>query len=145
MCSLIDKRQHRERHTGMRSSVGTRQAALPNRMRRRFPKERLSRALKELVFWFSVLFFNNYSGMNFIFSLFSPLVFFYYFLHASILFQILFPCRLLHNTEQHSLCYTVGLGWLSILNISVRTSIWIPRGRGGGGRSWKVGIDIYAL
>ena len=29
--------------------------------------------------------------------------------HVSILFQILFPFRLLHNTEQCSLCYTVGL------------------------------------
>ena len=35
--------------------------------------------------------------------------------HVSILFQILFPFRLLHNTEQSSLCYTVGPGWLSIL------------------------------
>ena len=29
-------------------------------------------------------------------------------IHVSILFQILFPFRLLHNTEQSSLCYTVG-------------------------------------
>ena len=29
-------------------------------------------------------------------------------IHVSILFQILFPFRLLQNIEQHSLCYTVG-------------------------------------
>ena len=39
-------------------------------------------------------------------------------IHVSILFQILFPFRLLHNTEQSSLCYTVGPCWLSILSIS---------------------------
>jgi len=38
-------------------------------------------------------------------------------LHKSILFQILFPFRLLHNFEQNSLCCTVGPYWLSILNI----------------------------
>ena len=37
--------------------------------------------------------------------------------HASILFQILFPFRLLQSTEQSSSCYTVGPGWLSVLNI----------------------------
>ena len=35
---------------------------------------------------------------------------------ASILFQILFPFRLLENTEQSSLCYTVGPSWLFIFN-----------------------------
>ena len=40
-------------------------------------------------------------------------------IHVSILFQILFPFRLLHNIEQSSLCYTVGPCWLSILNIAV--------------------------
>ena len=40
-------------------------------------------------------------------------------LHVSILFQILFPFRLLQNIEQRSLCYTVGPCWLSILNIVV--------------------------
>ena len=40
---------------------------------------------------------------------------------VSILFQILFPIRLLHNTEQSSLCYTVGPCWLSILNTAVCT------------------------
>ena len=29
-------------------------------------------------------------------------------IHVAILFQILFPFRLLHNIEQSSLCYTVG-------------------------------------
>ena len=38
-------------------------------------------------------------------------------IHVSILLQILFPFRLLHNMEQSSLCYTVGPCWLSILNI----------------------------
>ena len=42
-------------------------------------------------------------------------------IHASILFQILFPFRLLQNIEQSSLCYTVGLCWLSIINIAVCT------------------------
>ena len=36
-------------------------------------------------------------------------------IHVSILFQILFPFRLLHNIEQSSLCYTVGPCWLSFL------------------------------
>ena len=39
--------------------------------------------------------------------------------HVSILFQILFPFRLLQNIEQSSLCYTVGPCWLSVLNIVV--------------------------
>ena len=34
-------------------------------------------------------------------------------IHVSILFQILFPVRLLQNVEQSSLCYTVGPCWLS--------------------------------
>ena len=42
-------------------------------------------------------------------------------IHVSILFQILFPPRLLQNIEQCSLCYTVGPCWLSILNIAVCT------------------------
>ena len=36
-------------------------------------------------------------------------------IHISILFQVLFPFRLLQNIEQSSLCYTVGPCWLSIL------------------------------
>ena len=39
----------------------------------------------------------------------------------SILFQILFPFRLLQNIEQSSLCYIVGLCWLSILSIILCT------------------------
>ena len=40
-------------------------------------------------------------------------------IHVSILFQILFPFRLLQNIEQNSLCYAVGPYWLSILYIVV--------------------------
>ena len=40
-------------------------------------------------------------------------------IHVSILFQILFPIRLLQSIEQSSLCYIVGPCWLSILNIVV--------------------------
>ena len=43
------------------------------------------------------------------------------YLHISILFQILFPFRLLHNIEQGSLCCTVGPCWLSILNTAACT------------------------
>ena len=42
-------------------------------------------------------------------------------IHVSILFQILFPFRLLQNIKQSSLCYTVGPCWLTILNITVYT------------------------
>ena len=42
-------------------------------------------------------------------------------IHVSILFQILFPFRLLQSIEQSSLCYTVGPRWLSILNTAVWT------------------------
>ena len=38
---------------------------------------------------------------------------------VSILFQIIFPFRLLYNIKQSSLCYTVGPFWLSILNAAV--------------------------
>ena len=37
--------------------------------------------------------------------------------HVSILSQIFFPFRLLHDIGQSILCYTVGPHWLSILNI----------------------------
>ena len=40
-------------------------------------------------------------------------------IHIFILFQILFPYKLLQNTEYHSLCYTVDPCWLSILHITV--------------------------
>ena len=42
-------------------------------------------------------------------------------IHVSILFQILFPLRLLQNIEQSSLCYTVGPCCLSTLNTAVYT------------------------
>ena len=38
-------------------------------------------------------------------------------IHTSILFQILFPFRLLQSIEQSSLCCTVGPCWLYILYI----------------------------
>ena len=50
----------------------------------------------------------------------------------SILFQIIFPFRLLQNIEQSSLCYTVSFCWLSILNIAAYTcqfqtpSVFLP-------------------
>ena len=40
-------------------------------------------------------------------------------IHVSILLKILFPFRLLHNSEQSSLFYTIGPFWLFTLNISV--------------------------
>ena len=40
-------------------------------------------------------------------------------IHVSILFQILFPFRLLQNIEQSSPCYTVGSCCLSILDVIV--------------------------
>ena len=45
-------------------------------------------------------------------------LFIFYF---SVLLQILFPFRLLQNSEQSSLCYTVDPCWLSILNMAVCT------------------------
>ena len=42
-------------------------------------------------------------------------------IHVSILFQILFPFRVLQSTEQSSLCYTGGPCWLSVLNIAACT------------------------
>ena len=42
-------------------------------------------------------------------------------IQVSILFQILLPFRLLQNTEKSSLCYTVSLCWLFLLNIVVDT------------------------
>ena len=42
-------------------------------------------------------------------------------IHVCILFQILFPFRLLQSIEQSFLCCTVGPSWLSILNIAVCT------------------------
>ena len=42
-------------------------------------------------------------------------------IHVSILPQTPLPSRLPHNTEQSSMCYTVGPCWLSILNTVVCT------------------------
>ena len=42
-------------------------------------------------------------------------------IQVAILFQIFCPFRLLQNIEQHSVCYTVGHCWLSILNVAVCT------------------------
>ena len=42
-------------------------------------------------------------------------------IHVSVLFQILFPLRLLQNIEQRSLCCVVDPCWLSILNIEICT------------------------
>ena len=42
-------------------------------------------------------------------------------IHVSILFQILFPFRLLQNIEQRYPCHTLGPCWLPILNIAVCT------------------------
>ena len=39
------------------------------------------------------------------------------YIHVLILFQIIFPVRLLQNIEQSSLCYIVGCSWLSILKL----------------------------
>ena len=40
-------------------------------------------------------------------------------IHVSILPETLLPSSLVHNIEQSSMCYTIGLCWLSILNITV--------------------------
>ena len=48
-------------------------------------------------------------------------IYYIYYIYIYILFQILFPFKLLQSIEQSSLCYTVGPCWLSILNIAVGT------------------------
>ena len=53
-------------------------------------------------------------------------------IHIFTLFRILFPFSLLQNIEQNSLCYTVGLCWLTILHIvactyqSPNPSLFLP-------------------
>ena len=42
-------------------------------------------------------------------------------IHVSILFQVLFPFRMLQDIEQSSLWYTVGPCGLFILNVAVYT------------------------
>ena len=44
-------------------------------------------------------------------------------IHMHVSFLPSFPSRLPHNTEQSSLCYIVGLCWLSILNTEVCTCL----------------------
>ena len=72
-------------------------------------------------------------------------------IHVSILFQILFPLRSLHNIEQSPLCYTVGPCWLSILNIAVCTcqsqSPYFFLGCFYGGKSpfLKIYINLFNL
>ena len=44
--------------------------------------------------------------------------------HVSMLFQILFPFRLLQNIEQSPLCYMVGPCWLSVLNVTLYTLLF---------------------
>ena len=46
--------------------------------------------------------------------------------HVSILHQTPLLSRLLHNTEQSSLCYTVGPCWLSILLILFLVVLGLP-------------------
>ena len=50
-------------------------------------------------------------------------------IHVSVLPQTPLPSRLPHNTEQSSLCFTVGPCWLSILNIAMHFvySLWSYR------------------
>ena len=62
----------------------------------------------------------SYTYISF-FIFFSIIFFSVIHIHVSILFQILFPFRLLQSIEQSSLFYTVGPCWLSILNIPVCT------------------------
>ena len=49
--------------------------------------------------------------------------------HASFLFQILFPIRLLQNTEQSSLCYTESSYWFLQLRGVVEKNCFIPDSR----------------
>ena len=44
--------------------------------------------------------------------------------HVSMLFQILFPFRLLQNIEQSPLRYMVGPCWLSVLNVTLYTLLF---------------------
>lgn len=42
-------------------------------------------------------------------------------IHVSILFQILFPVRLLCNVEQSSLCYAIDPYWLAVYTCQSQT------------------------
>ena len=54
----------------------------------------------------------------------------------SILFQILLLSMFLHNTEQSSLCYSVGLYWLLILFHSYKQLMWTI---------FKVFIELFTI
>ena len=45
-------------------------------------------------------------------------------IHVSMVFQILFPFRLLQNIEQSPLCYMVRPCWLSVLNVTLYTLLF---------------------
>ena len=70
-------------------------------------------------------------------------------IQVSILFQILFPFRLLRNIDQISLCYTVGPCWLYILNTVVcecqsqTPNLSLPPGRGGSSFSKSVNLFLF--
>ena len=63
-------------------------------------------------------------------------------IYVSILPQTPFPSRLPYNTEQSSMCYTVGLYRLSILNIAVNKLMVAGVGKGVVG---EFGMDVYTL
>ena len=49
----------------------------------------------------------------------------YMYMYIYILFQILFPYRLLQNIECSSMCYTVDPCWLSVIYIYIVVYIYI--------------------
>ena len=59
-------------------------------------------------------------------------------IHVSILFQIAFPFKLLHNIELSSLRYTAGPCWLSILDLAVCTCAFFKGGYRVLDLSWTV-------
>ena len=60
----------------------------------------------------------------------------------SILPQTLLPSKLPYNTEQSSMCYTVGLYRLSILNIAVNKLMVAGVGKGVVG---EFGMDMVKI
>ena len=74
--------------------------------------------------YFRVLFKNVYLFINsVVFVSGVPPIYSVIHIHTSVLFQILFPFRLLQNIEQSSLCCT-GPYWVSVLSIAVYTCQW---------------------
>ena len=63
-------------------------------------------------------------------------------IYVSILPQTPFPSRLPYNTEQSSMCYTVGLYRLSILNIAVNKLMVAGVGKGVVG---EFGMDMVKI